>query len=110
VRGVPSSAPIVWDENTIAITSGAVNTLTTANSYCRILKFTGTLTGTGTIIELLDYTTDWILDFTAVIFTDWLITVEMGLAGKTFTVNTQNPYYVFAKATGSGYLYYVQLT
>ena len=115
LQGIPSNNTFSWGVNTIALGSGGVNTLTTANSYGRILKFTGALVGSGTILELLDVTTDWVLDFTAMTFgidfiPYWSILVEMGLGGKTFTVNSPSVYYVYANSAGSGYLYYVLMS
>jgi hypothetical protein len=62
------SAPFSWLSCTVSLTSGTVNTLTASQYTCPHLKFTGTLTGAGTVVQYPS--TDgscWDNDFSAIV-------------------------------------------
>jgi hypothetical protein len=96
--GIPATNALSYSPVTVALTSGATNTLTPTQYANPVLKFTGTLAGAGTTVVLpaVDGAI-WYLDFSAVTFGTFSIAIIIngvtwsGAANITTAAATQFP-------------------
>src|SRR5580658_10070502 len=92
--GFSAGSPLAFASNTVALTSGASNVLSNAQYDAPHLKFTGTLTGSGTTVTFP--ATDgacWDLDFSAVTtITDSISIICNGVTWGTAIAVSTNDY------------------